>query len=446
MSKNKKSLISLFFGFLLVLIAAYFSAILLAPEPASAQLLSNACIETGNCRFCDIISVATRFGRWLIAGAGGLALVIIVWAGIGMATAGGNPEKITAAKKQIVGAFFGVGITLIAFQLVSLTIFMLVVPSSSQTFAGGATQDAADKAGLKDFLKVPWWSICNEKDLIAKNGAALPPSTANCAYWGNGTQCRKNDDATCCYGVCKTGECLPPAKTEVQTIQDDVIVEVQPAVPAGLKELNINNDAAVRNFLASNGIVIDKSACQVPREDAPYCTNESCCYGATVSNSPCKSGVRGACTSQICTRDGGRVGLCVMSIVKGGGIQNNGKPIAPTCPDCVRLAGLPKTTIGKLIQIKKRCGNKCINITGGTEPGHSSHGIGLNVVDVAYTDGLKKILDIVVNGKTIFGIAETGNKNFTVGYTCEKGAGRIENCEVATWLHLIFNSDPSLEN
>ena len=68
------------------------------------------------------------------------------------------------------------------------------------------------------------------------------------------------------------------------------------------------------------------------------------------------------------------------------------------------------------------------------------------MVDVANTSGLRKVLDTpIADGKTIFGITETGNKKFTTGYTCEANGDRTENCDQATWLHLVFNRDATLE-
>jgi hypothetical protein len=54
--------------------------------------------------------------------------------------------------------------------------------------------------------------------------------------------------------------------------------------------------------------------------------------------------------------------------------------------NCTNIAGLPQTTIDRLIAIKQQCdkviGNCTMVVTGGTEPGHSSHGPGKPIVDL----------------------------------------------------------------
>lgn len=64
--------------------------------------------------------------------------------------------------------------------------------------------------------------------------------------------------------------------------------------------------------------------------------------------------------------------------------QNNSK--------CTSLQGIPKSTVDKLINLKKESGCS-FNVTGGTEVGHKSHGPGRPVVDVTENDCLAKELE-----------------------------------------------------
>jgi hypothetical protein len=54
--------------------------------------------------------------------------------------------------------------------------------------------------------------------------------------------------------------------------------------------------------------------------------------------------------------------------------------------NCTNVAGLPQSTIDMLKQLKTTC-NQSFVVTGGTEGGHSSHGVGLRPVDVTYNNG-----------------------------------------------------------
>ena len=56
-------------------------------------------------------------------------------------------------------------------------------------------------------------------------------------------------------------------------------------------------------------------------------------------------------------------------------------------PSCTNVVGLPQTTINMLLSLKLACGCD-ITITGGTEPGHVSHGQGRAPVDLALSADL----------------------------------------------------------
>lgn len=50
-------------------------------------------------------------------------------------------------------------------------------------------------------------------------------------------------------------------------------------------------------------------------------------------------------------------------------------------PSCTNLEGMPSSVISMLLQLKTTCGTT-LTVTGGTEPGHKSHGPGKAAVDV----------------------------------------------------------------
>lgn len=210
--KHSKNNLSFFFGILTAAVLIYAATVFLAPAPTNAELIP-ACSASGACGVCDIIGVFITLGKWLVTGAAGLALVVIINAGVTMATSAGNPEKVGAGKKGILGAVIGLGAVLMAFQFVSLVIFLVVTPSNLQTFEATQEGTAQNKeqgarASLASFLGIPWWQICSQDELIAKGGKATGLSTANCQYWGDDTACGAN--SICCKGKCEPG--MKPAR------------------------------------------------------------------------------------------------------------------------------------------------------------------------------------------------------------------------------------------
>ncbi|OJI06535.1 hypothetical protein BK004_02960 [bacterium CG10_46_32] len=188
-------------------------ALALIPQETHAEFL-RACTATGNCGVCDIAATAITLGKWLITGAGGLALIVIVWASIGMIASAGNAEKIGAAKKQILGSIVGIFIVFSAFYVVLWIIMAFTNPSSQLGYATSPEQGAkvTDSAGLKGFLGgVAWWDICNEADLRANGDApgSIQNETADCKFWGDDTLCSDKNNKVCCSGTCQDAPCAP---------------------------------------------------------------------------------------------------------------------------------------------------------------------------------------------------------------------------------------------
>ena len=207
-------------------------SIALIPSSANAASFLRICTATGNCRICDIVASAITLGQWLITGAAGLALLVIVWAAFGFITAAGNPEKIGESKKQITGAIFGMAITMVSFQLISWIIFAFVVPSelNSPNLVPAKAEESGERANLKSFLGTPWWSICDERDLRATNGTPSTKfgSTADCKYWGDGTICskfNKSQSATDVMKICLDGECIDPLNEKIDPIKGETATD-----------------------------------------------------------------------------------------------------------------------------------------------------------------------------------------------------------------------------
>jgi hypothetical protein len=193
--------------------------LILIPSSTSADSFLRICTATGNCRICDVIASVVTVGQWLITGAAGLALLVIIWAAFGMITSTGNPEKINESKKQITGALLGLAITILSFQIISWIIFAFVVPADISTPDPNnetAVAETGKQSNLSNLLGKPWWSICDEKDLREKGGSDDDfGSTSDCKYWGDGTICSefKNSQSTnTVMNICLGGKCINPTK------------------------------------------------------------------------------------------------------------------------------------------------------------------------------------------------------------------------------------------
>lgn len=381
----------------LIFALAFFFAPLATLAATDTSVILPECAATGACRFCDMVNVFITLGKWLIAASGGLALLMIVWAGVSMATSAGNPEKITAAKKNIGGAILGLGAVLAAFQFVSILVGFVTLPSSSETFQQSQTPDASTigNASLGRFLGIPWWQICSDQELQMA-GAKYENNkeykgTGVCRYWGDNTPCSPEDAngqaaKRCCRGACGVGECT--AIIVPEEIKQTITPIRPPAQTIPSHDTSGWDEATVREYFVSRG----------GRINHPENTT-GCPIGVRYQNYP------GGCTS---------------------------------------VAGLNQSTLDTLIAANNTCNKRCVLITGGTELGHDSHGLGKQVVDVDYLPGTLTALE---NAGVLMSKAQRSNsyKNFERGYTCERcltvagitTCGPID-CNLAQWVHVEF--------
>jgi len=117
----------------------------------------------------------------------------------------------------------------------------------------------------------------------------------------------------------------------------------------------------------------------------------------------------------------------VRNALESAGVQINKSCIDPsrnlsqTCLD-----NLPSSAVNKIIEANEHC--NCIMITGGTEPGHASHGPGIPTVDMRYSPA------------TIDALRETGiviDSGFGPGVTCESSSGAAIPCAGPGNIHHI---------
>ena len=79
----------------------------------------------GECTLTDLKNMTIRVVNYLFAWSWLVALLFILWAGWGMINAGGDNEKITAAKSGLTSAIIGFFIVTVAFILVNLITMIL---------------------------------------------------------------------------------------------------------------------------------------------------------------------------------------------------------------------------------------------------------------------------------------------------------------------------------
>ena len=65
---------------------------------------------------------------------------------------------------------------------------------------------------------------------------------------------------------------------------------------------------------------------------------------------------------------------------------------SPTQTNCTNIAGLPSSAISGLISLAEDCACGGFTITGGTEPGHETHGVGLPMVDIGRSGPITSFL------------------------------------------------------
>jgi len=113
--------------FLLSLSLLGFLGLAMIPQTVSAQGLVKCGNGTINaeghiddaCTVSDLFNTVIRVTNFLIAFAGLIAVVMLVWAGLDMVLSAGNPGNYGKAKKKMAGAIGGFILVLIAFVLVN---------------------------------------------------------------------------------------------------------------------------------------------------------------------------------------------------------------------------------------------------------------------------------------------------------------------------------------
>ena len=108
----------------------------------------------GNCSVCDILRVIYNVGRFIFMSMAGIAMIMILWAAIGMIMNWGNAEAVAGAKKTILHTFLAILIIMVAWTLVN---------AIGWAFLGAKDPGSVSNLGAKD-----------------------PGSVSNPIFWENG--------------------------------------------------------------------------------------------------------------------------------------------------------------------------------------------------------------------------------------------------------------------
>lgn len=148
--------------------------------------LSEKCQLTGDCNWCDFIDLMAILQRVILSIFGGVAIIMLIWAGQSMITASGNQEKVSAAKKLITSTLLGVLIILVGYFLINIVVNVLINP--------------AGRTGAKLYGDNWFTASCVITD---------PTNQAYCERKPNGTPCKNNQtgDWVCYNNKCDNITC-----------------------------------------------------------------------------------------------------------------------------------------------------------------------------------------------------------------------------------------------
>ena len=96
----------------------FFVSFISVPNFASAALVKCGLTTADMCDLCDLVGLGNDILSWLIGVLMVVFAIMVVVAGFGLASSGGNPEAKRSAKSKLMNAFIGLIIVLAAWLLV----------------------------------------------------------------------------------------------------------------------------------------------------------------------------------------------------------------------------------------------------------------------------------------------------------------------------------------
>lgn len=98
--------------------------LVLAAYPAAADFVpcEQKTGDTGNCTLEDLLDVVVMIINYMFSIAGLIAITFVVWGGVQMILANGNPTQIQAGKSTVWHALLGLVLVLAAYMVVVFVI------------------------------------------------------------------------------------------------------------------------------------------------------------------------------------------------------------------------------------------------------------------------------------------------------------------------------------
>ncbi len=217
MQKNKINWL-LSIVLLVVVLLVIFPTVASAAFDISKGIIGNIsykCRELGKCGFCDWIDLFMTLQKVILSLFGGLAVVLMVWAGLSLIIAAGNEEKIKEAKKLMTSTIIGIVMVLAGYFLVSIIIGVLLRPAADDSSTKGlpvtlfgvnwSNAYCRDKGDPKYCESRSVGNSCGKYS----DGTCQKQGSKNvcivCADLPNGAPCGKPQN----YTVCHENQCKP---------------------------------------------------------------------------------------------------------------------------------------------------------------------------------------------------------------------------------------------
>jgi len=112
---------------ILIIIVLFIFGLGLMAHPARALDLMGGvheyCITSGDCTVCDLLKVLFNVAKLVFMSMAGVAMVLLIWAGIGLIMNWGSAESVSKSKKLITNTLLGIVIIMLAWTLVNSLIF-----------------------------------------------------------------------------------------------------------------------------------------------------------------------------------------------------------------------------------------------------------------------------------------------------------------------------------
>jgi hypothetical protein len=127
---NKKILLHCFIASLLIGFFVFSADVNLANAESTTGLVSEGCMEEGDCKLNDIMLVFVGYSEKILGLIGSLALLFFIYGGFMFLISGGSSERVTKAKQIILGAVIGLAVVFTRYMIITFVAQALGIETS----------------------------------------------------------------------------------------------------------------------------------------------------------------------------------------------------------------------------------------------------------------------------------------------------------------------------